>query len=360
MTLWLNALRWFFRNASEVPDDAEELAEGGDFRAEHESFKGEAWFDVFIRELRRRHYSYRTEVSYLQWVRGFAAYHRTEELWKLGEAEIKRYLDYLATERRVAASTQRQALNAIVFFYRRALRRELGDFSDYLRASPKSNLPIVLTAEELRELFMRLNEPYRLMARLQYGAGLRVSELCRLRIKDLDFHRCRVSVIGGKGDKDRTALLPESMREELMIQVERARLVHERDREASLPGVYLPEALGRKFSQAAKEWSWFWLWPSRSLSSDPRIGEKRRHHVLDRQYQRKLSSAASQSGIVKRVTSHVLRHSYATHLLENGTDIRTVQELLGHKDIKTTQIYLHVMRTKENSTVSPLDAWGGG
>ena len=351
LNCWFNALRWFFRNApvsDELPGDM--------VAAEHLAEHGEDWFEVFLREVRRRHYSYHTEVSYLQWIRGFASFHKTNELASLGEEEIRDYLDYLATERRVGSSTQRQALNAVVFLYKQAFRRELGDFSDFLRAAPKTSLPTVLSIGELESLFAKLADPYRTMAMLQYGTGLRISELLRLRIKDLDFERSQISVYGGKGGKDRSALLPDSIREALNRQIERSRAFHESDRDGDVAGVYLPEALSRKFSKVGKEWSWFWLWPGRSLSRDPRTGVTRRHHLLPRFYQGKITAAASKAGILKRVTTHVLRHSFATHLLENGTDIRVVQELMGHADIKTTQIYLHVMNRPEANVVSPLDA----
>jgi len=310
---------------------------------------------VFIGEIRRRHYSYHTEISYLQWIRNFAAHHKTDQLEALGESEIRQFLDYQATSRRVGAATQRQALNAIVFLYKKAFRRELGDFSDFLRAKPKTNLPTVLSKDEIDRLFEKMKGSHKLMAKIQYGAGLRVSELTRLRVKDIDFEQGRIIIRGGKGDKDRSALLPESLRQELMDHLDEIRLLYEKDRENEVAGVYLPEALERKFQKAGKQWTWFWLWPSRELSSDPRSDLKRRHHVLPRYYQTKITRAAVSAEIPKRVTSHVLRHSFATHLLEYGVDVRTLQELLGHADIKTTQIYLHVMKTNEDSVKSPLD-----
>ncbi len=356
LNIWRNALRWFFQAAQSEPRGVEaETLPPETLSAEHASEGGETWFETFLAEIRRRHYSYHTELSYLQWIRSFAAFHGTNELQDLGEAEIRKYLDFLATERRVGSSTQKQALNAIVFLYKQAFRRELGDFSDYLRARPKTNLPTVLSRDEIDRLLEKMNNPYKLMARLQYGGGLRVSELSRLRVKDLDFAQGRIIIRGGKGNKDRSTLLPESIRAELEEHLVQNRLLFDQDREKGVSGVYLPEALERKFKKAGEQWIWFWVWPSRELSVDPRCDLKRRHHILPRLYQQKIARAAVAADIGKRVTSHVLRHSFATHLLENGTDVRTLQELLGHNDIKTTQIYLHVMKTNEDSVKSPLD-----
>lgn len=355
----LNGIRWFLRSGLErsqlngAPGDA---IPRDSVHSEHIRRVGESWYDSFISEIRRRHYSYHTETSYLKWIRDYSAYHKTNELEELGREEVRAFLDYQAIERRIGASTQRQALNAIVFMYEQALGKKLGDFSDYLRARPKTSLPTVLSKEELKRLFENLTQPYRLMAQLQYGSGLRVSELCGLRIKDLDLDNGKVVVRQGKGAKDRATLVPGSLRSVIEKHLEKIRNVYEKDREENVEGVYLPESLERKFNASGKKWIWFWIWPSRELSIDPRSGIERRHHVLPRMYQQKIARAASKAEISKRVTSHALRHSFATHLLEQGTNIRTVQELLGHGDIKTTQIYLHVMRTDEETTVSPFDA----
>ena len=359
-TQWMNALRWFFRNASPSNSCRKDPEPGAipaeSVAADHATNDDEkAWYDRFIAELRRRHYSYHTEISYLQWIRGYATFHRTDDLESLTEADIRGYLDHLATERRIGASTQKQALNAIVFLYQKAFGKELGDFSDYLRAKPRTSLPTVLSRKEIDRLFALMKAPYKLMAQVQYGAGLRVSELTRLRVKDIDFEQSKIIIVGGKGNKDRAAILPDAIRADLKNHIERNRDSYDNDRENQVAGVYLPEALERKFSNAGKDWRWFWVWPSRELSTDPRSGLKRRHHVLPRYYQSMIARAAVRAEIDKRVTSHVLRHSYATHLLEHGTDVRTLQELLGHSDIKTTQIYLHVMRTNESSVKSPLD-----
>lgn len=350
---WKNALAWFFRNAPESPIDGETIP-AEQVHAERSRQQGEAWLDRFIGEIRRRHYSYHTEVSYLQWIRSFDQF-TDGDLTELGKNEVREYLDHLAVEKRIGSSTQRQALNALVFFYEQALGKVLGDFSDFLRARPKANTPTVLTAEELESLFSKMTRPYRTMAQLQYGSGLRVSELCSLRVKDLDFGNGKVIVRRGKGGKDRATPLPQSLRGTLKSHLGEIRIFHENDRSSNAPGVYLPEALERKFSKAGKEWNWFWVWPGRALSVDPRSKTRRRHHIVPRYYQSKISQAAKAAEIPKRVTSHVLRHSFGTHLLEAGIDLRTLQDLMGHADIKTTQGYLHVMRSKADAVRSPLD-----
>lgn len=355
LTAWRNALRWFFREApNDVDSESEDL--GNSMVTASVELESEDWFDAFMTEVRRRHYSYHTEISYLQWIRGFASFHGTNDLVGLGEMDIRKFLDYLATSRRVSSSTQKQALNSIVFLYKKAFRRELGDFSDYLRAKPKTNLPTVLSRDEVDRILSKMKAIHLLMAKVQYGAGLRVSELCRLRVKDIDFDQGKVIVRNGKGGKDRASLLPESIRQDLLDHLDEIREMYEADRAAELGDVYLPEAMARKHSNAGKEWMWFWLWPSRQTSVDPRAeGVRRRHHVLPRMYQAKITKAAKSAKVAKRVTSHVFRHSFATHLLEFGTDIRTVQDLLGHGDIRTTQIYLHVMQGRDGSVKSPLD-----
>lgn len=351
---WNNALRWFFRHAEE-DGAAERSIPKESVEAEHEPLPGEGWYDAFLGETRRRHYSYQTEVSYLYWIRDFAEHHAGRRVEELGDRDIRDYLDHLAVRRRVANTTQRQALNAIVFLFAKALRREVGDFSDYLRAAPRTRLPTVLGRDEVAALFAALSGVDQLMAKLQYGAGLRVSELARLRLKDLDFAQGRVAVRSGKGDIDRSSLLPKSLEGPLREHLERVRELHDRDRRDGLAGVYLPEALARKFKRAGERWEWFWVFPSRERSMDPRADVRRRHHVLPRAFQERIAESSRKAGIVKRVTPHTLRHSFATHLLENGVDLRTVQELMGHKDIRTTQIYLHVMNVSTGNVRSPLD-----
>jgi integron integrase len=262
-------------------------------------------------------------------------------------------------EEGVAVGTQRQALNAGVFFLREVRKMELGDFSDYVKANPRKYYPVVYSRGEIKRILDKLHGQWALMARLQYGCGLRISEVCRLRVKDVDLERGKLYIRASKGDKDRCVPLPKSLREPLVAHLEVIQKVHQADRKAGVPGVFMPGALARKMSQAGKRWEWFWVFPMKSLSRDPR-GErdalKRRHHVLPRAYQKQLSIAAVKAQIPKRSNSHALRHSYATHLLENGTNIRTVQEFLGHTCVETTMIYLHVMEDQKDLTLSPLDA----
>lgn len=308
----------------------------------------------FVRGIRIRNFSYSTEKSYLHWLRRFAKYWKTQNLDALGEHEIKLYLDHLAVKERVSGGTQRLALNALVFYYRDVLKRELGDFSDYKKAAGAKRIPVVLSVDEVRRVLCEMSPEQALMAKLQYGAGLRLSELVRLRIKDVDFENQQLVVRGGKGDKDRVTLLPGSLMDALQSQREHARGLYDADRAKRVAGVYLPEALARKFRSAGERWEWFWLWPAAGLAEDPRApGTVRRHHVVSKVYGSAVTRAARKAGIAKRVTSHVLRHSFATHLMRNGTDLCQIQELLGHSHLDTTRIYLHVEGGKQ--TLSPVD-----
>lgn len=378
---WREAIRWFFRSArkNELVEDVECEAEaatparGDRGRHSNEGSAGQSrgprgpegqcpgfgrcepeWRLQLSRAIRIRGYSFHTERSYASWLRSFARYWGTPDLAALGENEIKLFLDHIAVNRKLSGDTQKVALNALVFFYRSAIKRELGDFSDYKKASKSKRIPVVLSIGEIRRLLSEMPEQYDLMARLHYGAGLRVSELTRLRIKDLDFENGQLIVRNGKGDKDRVTLLPDSLADMLKAQKARARKLYERDRENDVDGVWLPEALARKFRKAGKSWEWFWFWPAVGLSEDPREpGTIRRHHSATKSYQAAISRAARAARIDKRVTSHVLRHSFATHLLGNGTDLCRIQELLGHSELETTRIYMHVDSTKK--TVSPAD-----
>jgi len=260
-------------------------------------------------------------------------------------------------ERAVASSTQKGALNALIFIAEQVFELKVGDIGDFVRAKNRKRIPVVMSKEETRRFFAALSGEKLLMARLQYAGGLRVSELMRLRVKDLDLDRCQVVVRCGKGGKDRVAPLSGKLVVELEDHLSRVRELFEGDRNrADLAGVYLPEALARRHANAGKDWRWQWLWPSREISRDPRSGLRRRHHVLDGVYQDAVSRAGKRAGLNKRVTSHTLRHSFATHLLEDGVDIRSVQDLLGHKSVETTQIYLHVMRKPGAGVRSPLDS----
>ena len=318
------------------------------------------WFVETVRLMRVRQMAYRTEEAYLGWIRRMERFLAHKDgLEAFGEEALKRFLSFIAVEEGVAASTQRQALNAGVFFLREVRKIELGDFSDYVKADPRKYYPVVYSKSEIRRLLDRMRGKWALMARLQYGCGLRISEVCRLRVKDVDLERGKLYIRASKGDKDRCVPLPKSLRASLTEHLEAIRPLHTADRKAGTPGVYLPGALHKKMPKAGKRWEWFWLFPMPSLSRDLRgaaDAPRQRHHVLPRAYQKALSLAAAKAEIPKRSNSHVLRHSFATHLLENGTNIRTLQELLGHTCVETTMIYLHVMEDQADALVSPLDA----
>lgn len=358
---WKDALNWFFRHAP-VRREAVELTDGRrrhavTVREYQQSVGREPLIEEAVRLMRIRQMSYRTEESYIGWLRRLGHYHADVPMNELSEEHIKGFLSHLAVEEGVSAATQKQALNACVFLLREVQRRELGDFSDYVQANPRKYYPVVYSWEELKRVFEKLEGTAAMMARLQYGCGLRIAELCRLRIKDVDMDRHILYIREGKGRKDRTVPLPRSMETVLRGHMEGIRKVHQQDRHEQRRGVYLPDALARKFKHAGISWEWFWLFPAAGLSRDPRdpAAPRRRHHILPGHYQRQLSLAAKSAGIPKRSNSHVLRHSFATHLLEDGANIRTVQELLGHSCIETTMIYLHVMEDLSAKGCSPLD-----
>lgn len=271
------------------------------------------------------------------------------------EEDIKGFLSDLAVRGRVLVATQKQALNALVFLFRESLGREPGDLTGYELSRRGRRLPTVLTRQECGKLFEALPCTARLMAELMYGSGLRLTELLRLRVKDVDPDRLRVTVRAGKGDKDRMTVLPEKLVEPLRAHRDRVRGLYETDRAAGLAGVWLPEALERKYPGAGTAWEWQWLFPSRQVMRDPHSGLRRRHHVLDATFQHAIRGGARAARLNKRVTPHVLRHSFATHLLESGVDIRTLQDLLGHVDVSTTQLYTHVMARPGLGVRSPLD-----
>ena len=312
-----------------------------------------------IGAIRRKGFLWRTEQTYRRWAGRFAEYLAPRTPYVATGEEVAAFLSQLAVEQRSSPSTQKQALNALVFFLQEGLRRNPGEFA-FRRARAKLRVPTVLTLTECQRVFAQLSGTSRLMAELMYGAGLRLMELLRLRVHHLDFERGQLKVHGGKGDKDRLTVLPESLQVKLREHVERLRRLYEEDRQAGLPGVWLPEGLERKYPNAGTSWLWQWLFPSREVALDPTSGVRRRHHVLDGTFQNAIRQAAAKAGIDKRVTPHVLRHSFATHLLESGTDIRTVQELLGHESVETTQIYLHVMQKPGVGVCSPLDKLGAG
>lgn len=324
-----------------------------------EGLDGPEWEQALVRAARVAGLAWRTEVTYREWAARLVEFMKPREPRFVEKSDVKAFLEYLAVELRVSSSTQKQALNAVVFFVQQGLGMRLGDFSDFKRASAGRRTPTVLTREEVRRVFDALQGTSRLMAELAYGSGLRVSELVRLRIHDVDTARLQVTVRGAKGSnggKDRPTVLPQRLVQPLTAHVERLRGLWSTDREAGVPGVWLPEALSRKYQGVGEQWVWQWMFPSRELSVDPRSGIRRRHHVLDRAFQKTIKKAGEDAKIDKRVTPHALRHSFATHLLENGVDIRTVQDLMGHTSVETTQIYTHVMAKPGIGVRSPLDA----
>ena len=305
--------------------------------------------------LRFHHLSLRTEESYIQWIRRYVVFHGKRHPKELGKREINGFLSHLAAERSVAASTQNQALHALLFLYQDVLGTDPGWLDDFVRAKRPDRLPEVLSREEVRRVLLRLESPNDLVGRVLYGSGLRLMEALRLRIKDVDFARGQIVVHDGKGAKDRVTMLPEVVRADLERHLEGVRQGWELDRWNDLPGVWLPGALERKFPNAGRAWIWQWVFPARELSTDPRSGVRRRHHLSDVSIQRAVKRAVTIAGISRRATPHTFRHSFATHLLESGTDIRTLQELLGHQDVSTTQIYTHVMIKPGIGVRSPLD-----
>jgi integron integrase len=318
---------------------------------------GPEWERELIRVLRERHYEWRTEQAYRMWARRFAGWlaGRGVRVPQAGELELRGFLSELAVRQRVAVATQKQALNAVAFLMREALGKPLADFSEFAKARPGKRLPVVLSKAECQRLLAALAATPLLMAQLMYGSGVRLMELLRLRIKDVDLERRQLFVRAGKGGKDRVTVLPKVLLEPLRSHRERLRRLHAEDQAEEVPGVWLPEGLDRKYPNAGKSWEWQWFFPSRERSIDPQTGLRRRHHVTDAAFQNSIRKAARWAKIDKQVTPHVLRHSFATHLMEGGADIRTVQDLLGHKDVATTQIYTHVMEKPGLGVNSPMD-----
>jgi integron integrase len=306
-------------------------------------------------EARRRRLSPRTETAYLGWIRRFVLFHGKRHPRELGGAEVAAFLSHLAVAGRVAASTQNQALAALLFLYRQVLHHDLGALGALVRAKRPKRLPLVLSRDEVRRLLAATSGEEAIAARLLYGSGLRLLECLRLRVQDLDLERREVVVRSGKGDADRHTTLPGSLLGELEAQLADSRLLWERDRRDGVAGVALPHALARKYPSAGTEWSWFWVFPAKGLARDPSSGRLARHHLHESRLQRAVRAAVRAAGIAKPATCHTLRHSFATHLLESGYDIRTVQELLGHKEVSTTMVYTHVLNRGGLGVRSPAD-----
>jgi integron integrase len=305
--------------------------------------------------MRFKRFSPRTEEAYVHWIRRFILWSGKRHPREMGAAEVRAFLTDLAARDRVSASTQNQALNGLVFLYREVVKQSLDEIGNFERAKRGARVPVVLSREEVRAMLNQLSGTQQIIGRLLYGTGLRLLECLRLRVMDLDFARGQIVVRGGKGDKDRVTMLPEGVRESLQAHLHRVRELHEKDLSQGYGEVWLPGALRVKYPGAARSWGWQWVFPSAEISLDPETKKRRRHHVSDAAVQRAIKNAAMSAGLVKRATPHTLRHSFATHLLESGTDIRTVQDLLGHKDVTTTQIYTHVMQRPGLGVKSPLD-----
>ena len=329
---WGNALKWFF-----------EVVATKDIAGPH-----------LRSAIRRRHLAYTTEKAYMGWLRRFQVFLHPKEVMEAESPEVVNFLTYLAEEKKIAPTGQNQCFNALLFFFRYVREQPNVDFRGATRAKKRTRIPVVLSQAEVTRLLELLPTKFRLMGRLQYGSGLRVNELLRLRVKDLDFDRGQLSIHGGKGDKDRVSVLPSSLVDFLHLQLKQVRSLHIEDMKANFCGASMTEALACKFSVARRELSWQYLFPHSRLAKNPRSEELLRHHALENSYQNAVRTTAKKAGIEKRVTPHVLRHSFATHMLEGGADIRTVQELLGHASVETTQIYTHVMK-KPFGIISPLD-----
>ena len=315
----------------------------------------EKLLDRMRRIIRVKHYSLRTEEAYLHWAKRFILFHGKQHPETMGADEVSAFLSYLAVERHCAASTQNQALNALLFLYRQVLEIDLPWLDEVVRAKRPERVPVVLTTPEVRSILAHLTPPYDLLVRLLYGSGLRIAEATRLRVKDVDFDRRSIVVRDGKGAKDRITVLADSCIPALSERVEQSLALCADDRLRNRGGVILPHALDRKYPNARFEDSWQFVFPARNLSREPRSGKLARYHIYNSTVQRAVKQAGGRAGIGKPVTCHVFRHSFATHLLETGADIRTIQQLLGHSDVRTTMIYTHVVQRGALGARSPLD-----
>jgi len=305
--------------------------------------------------LRARHYSPRTEKAYCMWVERYVRFHQMRHPAEMGGPDINRFLTHLAVHSHVSASTQNQALAGLLFLYKHVLHRPVADLGQVVRAKKPARLPVVFTRDEVIDVLAELQGECRLMAALMYGSGLRLSECLNLRIQDIDFKRAEIVVRRGKGGKDRVTMLPESVSRPLAEQIESARAVHRRDLADGWGRVELPDALARKYPNAGAEWAWQWVFPQEQRWCDPTTGQEGRHHVHETILQRSVKDAVRRSGVAKNASCHTFRHSFATHLLESGYDIRTIQELLGHKNVTTTMVYTHVLNRGGYGVRSPMD-----
>ncbi|MDY6863877.1 MAG: integron integrase [Thermodesulfobacteriota bacterium] len=316
------------------------------------------WKEVFsklINEIQFQHLAYSTEKTYRSWIRRFIEFCNNTPPEKIESSHVKKFLVYLAVEKKISASTQNQAFNALLFLFRNGLEKEFDISDNVIRAKKSDRIPVVFSKKEVKKLYKHFPGGYLLHAKLIYACGLRITECTRLRVKDIDFENQSLIVRSGKGNKDRAAPLPEMLHPELKSHLEKVKKVHAIDLKTGNGSVYMPNALAKKFPNASKEWAWQYVFPSKNLSLDPRAQIVRRHHITSRALQKAMSQALKKSGIPKKATIHTLRHSFATHLLQDGYDIRTVQELLGHNDVKTTMIYLHILRNLEGKVISPLE-----
>ncbi len=337
-------------------DDSISLADGHLLEENKQPYKqGPRLLDQVRNVIRCKHYSIRTEQSYVDWIKRFIYFHNKQHPKDMGESHISEFLTHLAVDRKVASSTQNQALCALVFLYRNVLEKDIGEFENLIRAKKPQKLPVVFTRDEVKQILLQLSGANWLMGQLIYGGGLRIMECVRLRVKDVDFGYGQIVVRDGKGKKDRVTMLPELIVEELQRHLLKTKKIHEMDLKAGFGAVYLPYALERKYKNANISWGWQYIFPSTRRSIDPRSGVERRHHISETVPQRAVKKAIRSCGIAKAGSCHSLRHSFATHLLEAGYDIRTVQELLGHKDVSTTMIYTHVLNKGGKGVKSPGD-----
>ena len=319
----------------------------------------ERLLDQLRSQIRYLHYSIRTEQAYVHWTRAFVRFHGLRHPLELGGADVERFLAWLANDRQVSASTHKQALSALLFLYQRVLGQQMPWMDEINRPRSDARLPVVLAHDEVSRVLAALDADQRLFGQLLYGTGLRLLEGLRLRVKDIDFERRAIIVREGKGSKDRVVMLPASLQQPLRRQLANVHALWVADRAAGVAGVQLPHALARKYVRAPLSWAWFWVFPQASLSADPRGEGVRRHHQTDQAFQRAFKRAVAAAGLHKPATPHTLRHSFATHLLLAGYDIRTVQELLGHADVSTTMIYTHVLRLGGGAVRSPMDSLMG-